>query len=331
MHLPHLIGPMKHYLWILKTCHSGADMVGRLLGSRGVGGFSGSMGPRNSRGSAILSPRQTRPRPHPSLTPAPLSRPAPTPPTPKDTAAEMAKGYMDEETRWMLFDMLGHRDEWWAGFSRGAAPWPGLSGGRGLVSRHGWPPQAPSRTAAHPPVPPPPNPPPPPPKRWVPGKIADIRARIAPAVRAPGASRDLMLLDIALDTYFRWGGGSGVGGTNTSFATLSPVWPLKLVSPLQPRLATPTPGPPPPPPPPPRRPRQDVHRALRLGVPQRRQPPRHGRPRAAQRDAHGGRAGGRGEGGGREGAASAGRRAPGPPGAELPPSHPQGHTPKNHT
>lgn len=27
MHLPHLIPAMKHYLWILKTCHSGADMV----------------------------------------------------------------------------------------------------------------------------------------------------------------------------------------------------------------------------------------------------------------------------------------------------------------
>lgn len=62
----------------------------------------------------------------------------------------MAKGYLDDETRWMLFDMLGQRGEW-----------------------------------------------------WVPGKIADIRARMAPAVRAPGASRDLLLLDIALDNYFR--------------------------------------------------------------------------------------------------------------------------------
>ncbi len=26
MHLPHLIGPMQHYLWILKTTHSGADL-----------------------------------------------------------------------------------------------------------------------------------------------------------------------------------------------------------------------------------------------------------------------------------------------------------------
>lgn len=26
LHLPHLIGPMQHYLWILKTTHSGADM-----------------------------------------------------------------------------------------------------------------------------------------------------------------------------------------------------------------------------------------------------------------------------------------------------------------
>ena len=26
LHLPHLIGPMRHYLWILKTTHGGADM-----------------------------------------------------------------------------------------------------------------------------------------------------------------------------------------------------------------------------------------------------------------------------------------------------------------
>ena len=26
MHLPHLIPGMSHYLWILKTCHAGADM-----------------------------------------------------------------------------------------------------------------------------------------------------------------------------------------------------------------------------------------------------------------------------------------------------------------
>ncbi len=26
LHLPQLIGPMQHYLWILKTCHAGADM-----------------------------------------------------------------------------------------------------------------------------------------------------------------------------------------------------------------------------------------------------------------------------------------------------------------
>lgn len=29
-HLPHLIPAFEHYLWILKTCHGGADMV-RLL------------------------------------------------------------------------------------------------------------------------------------------------------------------------------------------------------------------------------------------------------------------------------------------------------------
>lgn len=26
LHLPQLIGPMQHYLWILKTCHAGADL-----------------------------------------------------------------------------------------------------------------------------------------------------------------------------------------------------------------------------------------------------------------------------------------------------------------
>jgi hypothetical protein len=31
----------------------------------------------------------------------------------------------------------------------------------------------------------------------------DIRSRIRPALRAPGSSRDLALLDIALDGWFR--------------------------------------------------------------------------------------------------------------------------------
>ncbi|KAG2440720.1 hypothetical protein HXX76_003577 [Chlamydomonas incerta] len=55
-HLPHLIEPFKHYLWILKTTHSGADL---------------------------------------------------------DTAMEMAKGHMDDDLRWTMYDILGHRNEWW--------------------------------------------------------------------------------------------------------------------------------------------------------------------------------------------------------------------------
>ena len=35
MHLPHLIGPFQHYLWILKTCHAGADMDVALEMARG--------------------------------------------------------------------------------------------------------------------------------------------------------------------------------------------------------------------------------------------------------------------------------------------------------
>lgn len=38
---------------------------------------------------------------------------------------------------------------------------------------------------------------------WVPGKIVDIRQRLAPVWRAPGGPRDVLLLDIALDSYFR--------------------------------------------------------------------------------------------------------------------------------
>ena len=35
LHLPQLIGPMQHYLWILKTTHSGADMDTALTMARG--------------------------------------------------------------------------------------------------------------------------------------------------------------------------------------------------------------------------------------------------------------------------------------------------------
>ncbi|KAA6428767.1 MAG: carbohydrate-binding module family 45 protein [Trebouxia sp. A1-2] len=93
MHLPHLIGPMKHYLWILKTTHGGADM---------------------------------------------------------DTCLEMAKGGLDGDLQWQLYDMLNNRNEW-----------------------------------------------------WVPGKLVELRQRLEPYWRAEGASRDVLLLDIALDNYFR--------------------------------------------------------------------------------------------------------------------------------
>ena len=56
LHLPHLIGPFKHFLWILKTCHSGADM---------------------------------------------------------DVALEMAKGHLDGDLTWNLYDLLSHRNDWW--------------------------------------------------------------------------------------------------------------------------------------------------------------------------------------------------------------------------
>ncbi|KAF8071284.1 R1 [Scenedesmus sp. PABB004] len=92
-HLPHMINPMKGYLWTLKTCHAGADM---------------------------------------------------------DTAAEMAKGHLDGDTSWMVFDVLKNRNEW-----------------------------------------------------WVPGKIVEVRKRLADVWRGPGGSRDVLLLDIALDNYFR--------------------------------------------------------------------------------------------------------------------------------
>jgi alpha-glucan,water dikinase len=37
----------------------------------------------------------------------------------------------------------------------------------------------------------------------VPGKILDIRRRLDGTWRSPGVSRDVLLLDIALDNYFR--------------------------------------------------------------------------------------------------------------------------------
>ncbi|KAK9862996.1 hypothetical protein WJX84_004122 [Apatococcus fuscideae] len=92
-HLPQLIGPFKHFLWILKTCHSGADM---------------------------------------------------------DVALEMAKGYLDGDLTWNLYDLLSHRNEW-----------------------------------------------------WVPGKLVELRGRLEHYWRSEGAQRDILMLDIALDSYFR--------------------------------------------------------------------------------------------------------------------------------
>ncbi|KAG2496808.1 hypothetical protein HYH03_005215 [Edaphochlamys debaryana] len=67
-----------------------------------------------------------------------------------DTAAEMAKGFMDEGLRWTVFDILAHRNEW-----------------------------------------------------WVPGKIVEARQGLAHLWKQPGSSRDLLLLDIALESWSR--------------------------------------------------------------------------------------------------------------------------------
>lgn len=44
IHLPHLIGPMKHYLWILKTTHGGADMDTCLEMAKGALDGTASLG-----------------------------------------------------------------------------------------------------------------------------------------------------------------------------------------------------------------------------------------------------------------------------------------------
>ncbi|KAL6770951.1 GWD2 [Auxenochlorella protothecoides x Auxenochlorella symbiontica] len=93
LHLPQLIPSMKHYLWILKTTHSGADM---------------------------------------------------------DVALEMARGHLDGELAWIIGDILANRTAW-----------------------------------------------------WVPGKIVQARHRLKQYWQREGASRDVLLLDIALDSYFR--------------------------------------------------------------------------------------------------------------------------------
>lgn len=93
VHLPHLIGPFEHYLWILKTTHSGADL---------------------------------------------------------DVMMEMARGHMDGDLAWVISDILAHRMDW-----------------------------------------------------WVPGKIVEARHRLKQYWQREGAPRDVLLLDIALDSFFR--------------------------------------------------------------------------------------------------------------------------------
>lgn len=41
------------------------------------------------------------------------------------------------------------------------------------------------------------------PRRWVPGKIVEIRESLQWNWKAEGSGRDVMLLDIALENYFR--------------------------------------------------------------------------------------------------------------------------------
>ncbi|WIA21598.1 hypothetical protein OEZ85_000786 [Tetradesmus obliquus] len=93
MHLPQLIPPISHYHWVLKTCHSGAEL---------------------------------------------------------DTALTCAQGFVDPDLRWHLHDLLGNRNAWWA-----------------------------------------------------PGKTLELRRRLKPYCEAPGSSRDLLLLDIALESWLR--------------------------------------------------------------------------------------------------------------------------------
>lgn len=92
LHLPHLIPAFQHFLWILKTVHSGADL---------------------------------------------------------DTMVEMSKGFLDDSLKASLYDILGNRDAWWA-----------------------------------------------------PGKIVEARKALEHVWKSDWASRDVLLLDIALENYF---------------------------------------------------------------------------------------------------------------------------------
>lgn len=173
-----------------------------------------------------------------------------------DTAAEMAKGSMDDETVWMVFDVLKNRcvqrgvcvcGGVWLRQQGAAVGLHGLCAADAPVAR--WSSTTrplvqvllDSRAAAasarvprrhHQRVLPTLllRPPPPPSTAhqclahihsvttrhvtslsrhcrrnewWVPGKILDIRRRLDGTWRSPGVSRDVLLLDIALDNYFR--------------------------------------------------------------------------------------------------------------------------------
>eukprot|EP00899_Mesostigma_viride_P013200 jgi/Mesvir1/21881/Mv01950-RA.1 len=92
MHLPHLIPAFKHFLWVLKTVHAGADL---------------------------------------------------------DVMMEMSKGFLDDGLKGTIYNVLNNRNEW-----------------------------------------------------WVPGEIVKARQGLEHVWRSPSSSRDVVLLDIALDNYF---------------------------------------------------------------------------------------------------------------------------------
>ncbi|GBG60684.1 hypothetical protein CBR_g12420 [Chara braunii] len=92
VHLPHLIQPFQHFLWVLKTVHAGADL---------------------------------------------------------DVMVEMSKGFLDDDLKHTLYSILADRDAW-----------------------------------------------------WVPGKIVEARKKLESVWRSDWSSRDVLLLDIALEGYF---------------------------------------------------------------------------------------------------------------------------------
>lgn len=98
-----------------------------------------------------------------------------------DTAFSMAHGHMDGDTCWKIDDMLKNRNEWCAA---GCAP------NAVCQLKDSAPAEAVTlaRTAC---------------VRWVPGKIAQVRESLQWNWKSEGSSRDVMLLDIALDNYFR--------------------------------------------------------------------------------------------------------------------------------